>query len=989
MKQPLRFVPYLLVAVILTPALAHAQASIAGVVRDTSGGVLPGVTVEASSPALIEQVRVAVTDGTGQYQIVDLRPGIYAITFRLTGFSTVRREGIELAGAFAATVNADLAVGSLEETITVTGESPIVDIRRSESERVFTQEVLNSVPAGRSYMNMMTLLPGVTATQAGFGTVLDVGGTRNLQTTRFEVHGARTSDTRVMVDGVRIGNVLATSEVTNFVPDAGSAREITVEYAGVSAEQSYGGMRINLIPREGGNAFSGTIFATAVNDAWQQSNITSELQMRGLPDPNSMKRLYDVNPSVGGPVLRDRLWFYTSLRFQEQSDYVAGVYENLNAGDPTKFTREPDLTRQGVHFLKQRNANTRLTWQAGERHKIGFFGDNQWRYWDAVRPGVSPESSVYREFPANHLAQVSWSSPVTNRLLLEARYANRGEAFSTFRPPAGDPYVTTLIPISEQSDGVWYRGKGGNGGANALFSGNHQRMNIASLTASYVTGSHSFKVGFQDHWSETDTWSDSNDQHISFRFNRGVPNQVTMHGTPFVGANKVIADLGVFAQDRWTINRATVSAGVRYDHFKGGYPEQYMGPAPFLPNRDLTFPETVGNSLHDITPRLGLAYDLRGNGRTAVKVNLAKYPVAVGTTGNPAGVVNTVTRSWNDSLYPVGDPRRGNFHPDCVLVNLEANGECGRVSNLAFGSPTSVTAFDEDTRFGWGNRPYNWEFSTSVQHELAPRLGIDVGYFRRWFGNFSVTQNLATTAADYDPFSVTAPSDARLPGGGGYVIDGLYNLNPTKVGLVNNYQTLSRKLGKQIEHWNGMDVAVDARLTNGTVLQGGVSTGRTTTDNCEVRANSGNNPSPLYCRTQTDFRTQVKILGTYQVPRIDVQLAATFQSTPGPQILANRTFSNAEVAPSLGRNLSGGASNVSVNMVEPGTMYGERANQIDLRLGKIFRFGSAHRATVNLDIYNLANGNAVASQNNNYAVWQTPQRIMDGRMFKLSGQFDF
>ena len=981
MKQRLRYILYLLAGVLLTPAVAHAQASIGGAVRDSSGAVLPGVTVEASSPALIEQVRTAVTDGAGQYRIVDLRPGIYTVTFTLAGFNTVRREGLELVGAFAATVHAELSVGALEETITVTGESPIVDVQRSESERVFTKEVLESIPAGRSYMNMTTLLPGVTASQAGFGTVLDVGGTRNLQTTRFEVHGARTSDTRVMVDGVRIGNVLATSEVTNFVPDTGSTREITVEYAGVSAEQSYGGMRINLIPREGGNAFSGTIFATGVTSAWQQNNITEDLQSRGLPDPNAMKLMYDINPSVGGPVLRDRLWFYTSLRFQEQSEYVAGVYENVNAGDPSKFTRELDLTRQGVHYVKQRGANTRLTWQAGERHKIAFFADNQWRYWDAVRPGVSPESSVYREFPANHLAQVSWSSPLTNRLLIEARYANRGEAFSTWIPPVGDIYKTTLIPIMEQSDGVWYRGKGGNGGANALFSGNHQKMSMASATVSYVTGSHSFKVGFQDHWSETDTWSDSNDHHISFRFNNGVPNQITMHGTPFEGGNKVIADLGVFAQDRWTIDRATFSAGVRYDHFKGGYPEQYMGPGFFLPNRDLRFAETVGNSLHDITPRLGLAYDLRGNGRTALKVNLAKYPVAVGTTGNPAGVVNTVTRSWNDT--------NRNFHPECVLANLEANGECGRVSNLAFGQPTSVTAFDEDTRFGWGNRMFNWEFSTSVQHELMPRVGIDVGYFRRWFGNFMLTDNLATTAADYDPFSVVAPSDPRLPGGGGYMIEGLYDLNPAKVGVVDSYQTLSRKLGKEIEHWNGMDFTVDARLPNGTVLQGGISTGRTTTDDCEVRANSGNNPSPLYCRVQTAFLTQVKILGTYRVPRVDVQLAATFQSTPGPPISATRPFTNAEVAPSLGRNLSGGRSNVSVNMVAPGTLYGERSNQLDLRLSKMFRFGPTNRAGLNLDIYNLANGNAVGRLNNNYAVWLTPQRIMDGRMFKLSGQFEF
>lgn len=988
MKQSMRVALCLFVTGLLAPAAVYAQASIAGVVRDSSGAVLPGVTVEASSPVLIEKVRTAVTDGSGQYRIVDLRPGTYTVTFTLGGFNTVRREGVELAGAFAATVHAELSVGALEETITVSGESPIVDIQRSEQERVFTQQVLDSIPSGRGYINTAALVPGVTATAAGFGTVLDVGGTRSLQTGNIQIHGGRTTDTRVMIDGARIGNALATSSVSNFVPDNGSTREITIEYAGVSAEQTFGGLRINLIPREGSNTFSGTFFATATNSSWRQDNISDDLIVRGLPEPNGLKRMYDINPSVGGPLLRNRLWFYSSARWQESSEYVAGVYENANAGDPTQFLLAPDLSRRGVFFIKQRSGNTRLTWQAAQRHKVSFFVDNQWRYWDAVRPGVSPESSVYREFPANHLAQVAWTSPLTNRLLLEARFANRGEAFSTWIPPRGDIYRTTLIPIMEQSVGVWYRGKGGNGGANAIFGGNHQKINMAIASVSYVTGSHAAKIGFSNYWSTTDTWSDSNDHHISFRFNNGVPNQITMHGTPFSGANKVLADLGVYAQDRWTVSRATMNIGVRYDHFKGGYPEQRLGPAPLQPTRNLVFPATVGNSFHDITPRLGLNYDIFGTGKTALKVNLAKYPLAVSVTGDPSGITNTVTRSWNDQLFPAGDPRRGNYHPDCELVVLTANGECGTVSNLGFGQPTSVVAFDEDTRFGWGTREYNWEYSTGIQHELTPRVGIDVGYFRRWYGNFRVTDNLATTAADYDTYSVVAPSDPRLPGGGGYVISGLYNLNPSRVGRVDQLQTMANKFGKQIEHWNGMDVTVDARLPSGTVLQGGLSTGRTTTDNCEVRANWGNDPSQLYCRNKTAFLTQVKLLGTYVLPRVDVQLAATFQSTPGPAISANRVFSNAEVAASLGRNLSGGAQNVTINIVEPGTMYGERANQLDLRFSKLLRFGT-RRTMINLDIYNSLNANAVVVQNNNYAVWQVPQRILDGRLFKLSGQIDF
>jgi hypothetical protein len=348
-------------------------------------------------------------------------------------------------------------------------------------------------------------------------------------------------------------------------------------------------------------------------------------------------------------------------------------------------------------------------------------------------------------------------------------------------------------------------------------------------------------------------------------------------------------------------------------------------------------------------------------------------------------------------MYPVGDPRRGNFNPDCDQLNPAANGECSAYLS-PFGTLSSIAQFNEDTRFGWGNRPYNWEFSTSVQHELAPRLGIDVGYFRRWFGNFQVTQLQGLTAADFDPYSVTAPLDAGLPGGGGYAIDGLYNVKPTKVGVGTAYTTFARDFGKQTEHWNGVDLSANARLQNGLVLQGGVSTGRTTTDNCEIIANSqgavfggaapGAGPSPRACHVAAAYLTQAKFLATYVLPRVDVNLAATVQSTPGPVVNANRNYSSGEIAPSLGRPLSAGAATATINMLLPGDIYSDRTNQLDLRVGKIFRFGG-RRASVNLDIYNALNANPVMQENPSYAVWRTPQRIMDARLFKVSGQFDF
>ena len=209
----------------LAPTSAFAQATITGVIKDASGAVLPGVTVEASSPALIEKVRTAISDGSGQYRIVDLRPGVYTVSFSLTGFNSLQQTGIELAGSFTATVNAEMRVGSLEETITVTGEAA----RRGRAERQSSarpdQGSLDAIPAGRSHLDAAALIPGLQVNVSGTrGTLADVGGTNNLQNMTLTMHGGRSFDTRLMVDGIRVGNAGSGGEFTNYVPDMGARR---------------------------------------------------------------------------------------------------------------------------------------------------------------------------------------------------------------------------------------------------------------------------------------------------------------------------------------------------------------------------------------------------------------------------------------------------------------------------------------------------------------------------------------------------------------------------------------------------------------------------------------------------------------------------------------------------------------------------------------------------------------------------------------------
>jgi hypothetical protein len=988
-------VPVLGVAVL--PTVVYAQASIAGTAKDSSGGVLPGVAVEASSPALIEKSRSVVTDSSGEYRIVDLRPGTYTVTFMLSGFATVKREGIELSGTFTATVNAEMRVGSVAETVTVTGESPLVDVQSTARESVLKVTDVDTIPAGRTFESLAVLIPGMTSGAQ------DVGGTNDLRlTANLAIHGGRIADERTMEDGITIRNIGAAGSYTNMIPDQGSSQEVVIDYSAGLAETAMGGVNINILPREGGNTFHGTFFATADDSAFQGNNYTQALQQAGLTSPNHLKLLYDVDGSAGGPLMPDKLWFFSSLRRVVNETYLAGIYANLNAGNPSSWAYAPNYSQQGSLFTIQPSANGRLTWQATPRNKISVFVDDQPRDYNTANATTSPESVSEFVLDKGLIMSAGWSSPVTNKLLLEARLSTHGEDLHNGAwPDNPDDVYRSLIAVTEQGGlipGLLYRGAGQQNGPTFIFAV-MDAPNIweASASATYVTGAHAFKVGFLDGWGLQTLLERDIDSSTSYRFDNGVPNQITERATPVTGFDDMKAELGVYVQDKWTLKRLTLNGGLRFDYFNSYFPATPLGPGPLVPTRNFTIPQYSWYDWKDLNPRFAGSYDLFGNGKTALKASVGRYVLAGDPTqGNVFGELSdTVTRSWNPSV----PPGSANYYiPQCNLLNPKANGDCGAISQSTFGTQIPSTQYDPAVLNGWYKRPYNWEISTSVQHELLPGVAVDVGYFRRIYGNFLVTDNLAVGASDFSPFSVTAPLNPGLPGGGGNVIGGLYNVNPNKVGQVNNYVTFADNFGGEKEHWNGVDMSVSARF-RGLLVRGGLSVGRTMTDTCAVVTNNpqvsvvtstlGTVQSTQMCHQQTPFIPQVKLLATYVVPRVMVNVAATFQSLPGPIIAANYVATNAIVEPSLGRPLSGGASNTTVNLVSPGAIYGERLNQTDLRFSRVIKLWGRSRVSANFDLYNLFNASAVETVNNNYAAWQVPQSILDARLFKISAQFDF
>jgi len=1023
----------LLAVVVLLPTAAFAQAVIAGVVKDASGGVLPGVSVEAASPALIEKIRTAVTDGTGQYRIEDLRPGVYTLTISLTGFSSFKREGIELTGSFTATINADLKVGSVAETITVAGETPVVDVQSARREITLNNDVLKAIPTVRSYNAIVNIVPGVMTNLNDVVTATS--------TTQFPIHGGRNNEGRMTVDGLNIGNPPGGNQPPAYIADVGNAQEVTFTTAGGLGESETAGLVMNIVPKTGGNSTSGAIFYNGTGEKLQGDNFTAELKAAGLATPLPLTKVYDLNGSFGGPFKKDSVWFFINARTQGNTRAIANIWENANVGDPTKWLYVPDMSKPAYADKTGENASIRLTWQATPRNKVTGFWDEQANCRKCTGlttgitdpPRVAPEARGVAPTLPLRVPQVAWSSPMTSRLLLDAGFGGVYYGWGNFER---NPNPTRdLIGVVEQCapscafngniPGLVYRSQ--DFGTNTAASYNWK------ASVSYVTGANSLKLGYQGTlMTDYRTWS-TNTKNLAYRVNNlgapnGGPNQLTELVSPWVN-NGDGGWHAFFAQEQWTHNRFTVQGALRFDRSTSWYPEQTEGPSTFLPVA-IKIPLTEGvNSYKDITPRVGMSWDVFGNGKTAVKANIGKYLEGAGVSNNWANANPTlrapgtggafaplsVTRSWTDS--------NGNFAPDCNLLspaaqNLTATGGdiCGTMSNAAFaqlstGQLPLTNNYDPALLNGWGVRASDWTLGASIQQQILPRASIEVAYTRRWYHGFTVQDNTLLANSDLTAYSITAPLDPRLPNGGGYPVGPLYDVVPTKAGQVLNNVTDSQQFGDWYQYFNGVDITLNVRLRDGLSLQGGTSSGKQIADNCAVRANlpelsanltpglpgltsSAVNTLSPYCHVDYGLLTQARGLASYVIPKIDVQVSGVFQSKPGALLAANYAAPagvGSALALSLGRVPTGTPANVTINLLTPGAMYGDRINQLDFRIAKILKFGHT-RTMVGVDLYNALNSSAILTYNAAFApggAWNTPVTVLTARLAKISAELTF
>lgn len=980
-----------------------ATGGIAGLVRDSSGGVLPGVTVEAASPALIEKVRTVVSDNAGRYSIASLQPGTYTVTFTLPGFNTVKREGIVLTAGFTATVNADMPVGALEETVTVSGEAPLVDTQNTRQQTQLSGETLKALPRSQGAMNMIVAFtPGATG-NVEVGASQAASWSENAGGNVIRYHGKAGIDQKF--DGLDISSANGS---TGFMVNPLLIQELVVEKGMGSSEATTSQLGFNAIPKDGGNTFNFLASGLYTNHHFQGNNVDDALRARGVTNPEGVNWVYTSGGSVGGPIVKNKLWFHSAAERLAATNFSAGnFYNKLQSSTGTSPLYEPDTTRPYSPWDETSRVGGRGTWQASPRNKVSASAEYQKITEHYQRGFNDPAAAEFYTFHAD-LYQGTWNSPVSNKLLLEAAVSHTGWGYTNFpTPEVPDPATTvgvTELTITGVDVNRPYRY------SSRDYNYTNFPRNAQRFSMSYVTGSHAFKVGVSA--AEASSLSCSRcagpQLHYSYDMNNQVPSSIAQFATPYNTRSKIKLEFGVYAQDQWAIKRLTVNYGLRFDYFNGQVDAQETADTRpsggFIAARSFDAVKNVPRWT-DVNPRLGLSYDLFGNGRTALKYGVGRYLVkesaSVAGANNPiTTAVNQVKRNWTDA--------NKDFVPQCNLNILTANGECGQVNNLNFGGTRASTTYSKDVLEGFGVRPANWDMSAEVQHQLARGLSFTAGFYRTQYDHVGsggtaqfVTDNQLVTPADYDTYCVTAPVDSRLPSGGGYQVCGLYDIKPALFGKTQNIVKQPSEFGDPSVVSRFYSLSISSRFASGLLLSGGLDTGTIITDDCFVV----DSPQQLLnCRVETPYgtRTQLKMQGSYPLPR-EFSVSGTLQNTAGSLYTADWSVTNDQIKGSLGRNLAACgtktvcSSSVNVPLLPPDTYTQPRRTQLDLRLSKVVRLGSKSRLRANFDIYNALNSNAVINLISGYGPkWLYPADggstgigLLGARLLQFSGELTF
>jgi len=989
-----------------------AQSAFTGLVKDQSGAVLPGVSVEASSPALIEKSRSTLTDESGGYRIIDLRPGTYTMTFSLPGFRTVKRD-VELPSNFTSTINAEMTVGALEETITVAAESPVVDSQTNFKAQVLTRDVLDDVPTAHTIQSVGQLVLGAQLSSP------DVGGSQAMQQTYFTVHGAGSSQTSVLMDGMIINGLQGDGAVQSYLNDAGN-EQMVYQTGGGTADSATGGLKLNMSPREGGNSLHGSLFGGFENSSLQSNNLSPFLASHGVRTVDRIGTYRDIDLTLGGPIKKDKLWFFSSGRLFTVNRPVANAFWVPQGSSYADCLNAVVACRQAINEQSINSILLRLTWQVSPRNKLSAYMDRLFKTRDHdVGPGDDPATAGFRwNSPIYETSTIKWTSTISSRLLIEAGYSSNIERYNNlYEPGVRKPYGSP----------AWYAGArkndtvlGTTTNARTYEYGSYPDRHNAQAAASYVRGGHNIKFGFQDSWGPYNqtAWANA-DLYQNYLPGGAI---VTLLATPARWKDRLNANLAIYGQDAWTLGRITITYGLRWEYVSeqvSGQPAQHGRFANIPAFGDIHLP-----IWRTFSPRTAVVYDPFGQGKTAIRFGFNRFEAAATTTlaslYNPANMAAVqATAAWTDlNKDDIADGSLGCVYltPGCEInfANVPKN----------FGT-ISLSTFDPKLQ-----RPYSLAYNLGVSHELFPGVAVTAEWFRGYAKNILERNNIlrpgtmtgpaSVSNPNYRPVTVFSPID-------GSAITMYDPISPAVQQAVANVDTNDPNIRNVYTGW---EFNFNAKLPRGGRLFGGSSTDHAVMNMCSAATT---NPNFLvYCdqsKYGIPWRTQFKLVGTYPLPWWGLQLSGSLQALPG-YILYNMSPNSTPLqqgsitSPIASLNLPNGAGTVftvtpttrytacpgnsatsgcvlgalvipgmnqaslNVPLIPTGSELTPRINQVDFSVGKRFAlerfriepkidlfnaFNSSDYYTVRTMVYSTAVG----------ATYKQPGSILQGRIVRL------
>jgi hypothetical protein len=1012
----------LLVVLVVVPSLASAQSTISGVVRDTSGAVTPGVTVEAASEVLIERSRTVVTNADGRYTIVDVRPGVYTVTFTLPGFSTVKQQ-ITVPANVSIPVDANMKVSALEETVTVEARLATVDVENVAHPAVLSRADMDAIPSARNMQSLGSYVPGVHLNTP------DVAGSMQVQQTYITTHGNLPQDSTFSLDGILINSTIGDGRAQNYIDNA-IVQETTYQTSNATADVSAGGVYTNMVPKDGGNGFHGDSFLGLVPSGFVGANVDQQLIDRGVTGQSAVNRIEDLDGSFGGPIKKDKLWFLLTGRRQ---------LTNLQSAGSFFADGRPGIERDSLY-----TGTGRLTWQISPKNKFSGMYSRVWKSisadlvsslfglgqgmsaYNATDPDIS---SLHRDPVLYYIAQAKWTGTITPRLLLQGGFSLNKEDFDVVYQPG-----IQQVPFTP----AWYAGashldvaRSTRSVAGAVNSFNIYDRYVWDGSGVYIIGAHTIKFGIQDSYGPAYVSNIANGDAY-YNFSNGVALNVTAYNTPAVSKPYLNADLGIYGMDTWHFRRLSMTAGLRWEYLSNEIEPESAPAGRFVPARN--FAKVDCNTVQGLScfknwsPRLGIVYDVFGSHKTALKAGFGKYNTPIVTSNlnnfNPM-FLTTVNIPWNDANHN-GVAEGAGF----------GQGELGANPNPLFGVLQNRTL---DPNF---QREYNLQYSVGIQQEVTRGVTLNFNWNRRSDYQQIVTLNNAVPASAWTPYEIVNPLD-------GAPIT-LFNLQPAYFGRPAQVSQTNSHQSTRSNTYNGFETSVTARLPRGAFLFGGWTIERQVDRDCDMTAGTNllNDPNSLrFCDwtgnlyqelggiPEIPYRNEFKLTGSVPL-KWGFQVSGSLYSNPvySTNFATNLAFNNTTQVyspaayfagqtqgfyavnwsitpttryptdcrcPNPGALVDAGLRQGSelVPLVAPGSRLTPRLNQLDIGIRRLFHLRENMTVSADAEVFNVINVNTVLTESETLGTAVTPylaggiggqpSAIANPRMLRLSLKFKF